>query len=168
MPTTTGKNRLFGPLVQGRIHELRRQAGVALSETAEEATAAGSFPRHVSVLREAPAGSAQSSIGLDTTWSAVAGLTDLVAHVRTAGRWRDEAAGRDIDLRADERSVLVYDVPEAGTGGEGDVLLTDCLRFTDPTYGDSIWTVKEVRPRKASGQVNALVRWERQHTEDVG
>lgn len=162
MPTTTGKNRLFGPLTQGRIHELRRQAGVAVSEAVEEATAAGSFPRQVDVIRLEATAAAQPSLGLDASWAAVAGLTGLVGHVRTGGRWRDEEAGRDVQLRENERSVLVYDVPAAGDGAEGDILTTDRLRFDDPIYGVSAWEITEVRPRKASNMAHVLCRWARE------
>lgn len=158
MPVTTGKDRLLGPLTQARIHELRRQAGVGLSEASEEPTDAGSYPRTVDVLRRETTVAAQSSIGLDATWTTVAGLTDLVAHVRTGGRWRDQDAGRDVDIREDERVVLIYDVPEAGDGAAGDVLPSDRLRFDDPIYGASTWEITEVRPRKAAGMANVLCK----------
>lgn len=163
MPATTGLNRLFGPLTQSRIQELRRQAAVAVSEVVEEATAAGSYPRTVSVLRRAPGAGANAALGRSGTWTTVAGLTGLVGHVRTSGEWTDESTGASVQLRDGERIVLIADIPAAGQGSAGDLLDTDRLTWTDPVYNaDAVFEIVSIRVRNPDGLVVALCRWARE------
>lgn len=157
MPATTGLNRLLGPLAQERIQELRRQALVAQSEVVEEATAAGTYPRTVDVLRREETAPAQSSIGVRGTWTTVAGLSGLTAHVRTHGTWFDAEEGQ-IDISGAERVVLVADIPAGGDGAQYDLLASDRLRWTDPVYGEREFEVVEVRNRNPDGIVAARCR----------
>lgn len=154
--------RTLGPLLQARVQQLRRQAAVAVSEITGATTAVGSYPRLIDVVRREPTGTANSAAGLSTTWTTVAGLTGLVGHVRTFGRWTDEATGTEVELKATERSILITDIPAAGDGSAGDLLLTDRLRFADQTYGTSVWDIKQVRVRKPDGIAWALVELARE------
>jgi len=163
MPTTTGLVRILGPLVQSRVQELRRTAAVAVSDVVEESTAAGSYSRTVSVLRRAPGAGANAAMGRSGTWTTVAGLTGLVAHVRTAGEWKDEATGAAVQLREGERIVLIADIPAAGQGSAGDLLATDRLTWTDSVYNaDAVFEIVSLNVRNPDGLVVALCRWARE------
>lgn len=159
--------RTLGPVLQTRVQQLRRQAAVAVSEITGATTAAGAFPRYIDVVRREPTGTANTAVGLSTTWTTVAGLTGLVGHVRTFGRWLDEVTATEVELKTTERSVLITDIPAAGDGAAGDLLLTDRLRFADQTYGLSIWDIKQVRVRKPDGIVWALVELAREEGVSV-
>ena len=133
-----------------------------MSEVTGATTPAGSYPRYVDIVRREPTGVANSAAGLATTWTTVAGLAGLVGHVRTFGRWEDVITGTEIDLTDAQRAVLVLPIPAAGEGAAGDLLLTDRLRFTDQTYGSSVWDIKQVRVRKPDGMAWALVELARE------
>ncbi len=162
-PATTGLNRILGPLVQSRIQELRRTAAVAVSDVVEEATAAGSYSRTVSVLRRQQSAAGNAALGRAATWGTVAGLTGLVAHVRTSGEWTDESTGAALQLREGERIVLIADVPAAGQGSAGDLLDTDRLTWTDPVYNaDAVFDIERISVRNPDGLVVAFCRYARE------
>jgi len=156
---TTGLNRLFGPLAQSRIQELRRQALVAQSEGVEPSTAGGSYPRRVSVLRREQTAPAVPSLGLQATWALVPGLTNLVAHVRTHGRWADREEGESIRIKDGERVVVLADLPAGGNAGADELLPSDRLTWTDPIYGPAIFEIMQVRVRKADHIAVALTKF---------
>ncbi len=159
-------SRTLGPVIQARAQQLRRQAMVALSELTGATTADGSYPRLVDIVRLEPSGPANSAAGVATTWTEVPGLTNLVGHVRYFGRWVDVETGVGVELRDNQRVVMVADIPAGGAGAAGDLLLSDNLRFEDQTYGVADWKILQVRVRKPDGLAWALCEWARE--EDVG
>ena len=158
--------RTLGPVIQARAQQLRRQAMVALSELTGATTADGSYPRLVDIVRPEPSGPANSAAGVATVWTEVPGLTNLVGHVRYFGRWVDVETGVGVELRDNQRVVMVADIPAGGAGAAGDLLLSDNLRFEDQTYGVADWKLLQVRVRKPDGLAWALCEWARE--EDVG
>lgn len=161
----TGLIRTLGPLVQQRIQEIRRQAAVMVSEVSGDTTAAGSFPTRVSVLRRVQTVAGSAAMGRSGTWANVAGLTNLVGHVRTAGKWADESTGASLHLREGERIVLIADIPAAGAGGENQLLSSDRLTWTDPVYGqDAVFEISEALVRKPDGLCVAKCVYAREST----
>ena len=161
--TTTGKDRIFGPLVQDRLAELRRTAGVAMSDIVEPETAAGTFSRTVDIVRRVQTVAADPARGIAGTWVVVAGLTGLVAHVRTVGKWvREGEAG--VWIRSNERIITITDIPATGAGGTAvpaNVLTTtDRIKYVDQVFGEITVQVLEVNHRETSGQVTALTSYD--------
>lgn len=151
---TTGGNRLFGKTTMSRVSELRRQALVAASEINELIPLDSDVPRRVAVKRQEVVAPGTPSAGIAPTWSTVAGLGDIVGHVRTSGKWVDSETGQRIVLGDAERVVMLLDVPAGGNGLADEVLLTDRLVFDDEIKGAaSVWDVKAVYLNKRDGIV---------------
>lgn len=148
--------RTLGAVIQARAVTLRRRAMVAVSELR------GDYPVTVNVIRREPAGPAASSRGVTTAWSTIAGLSGLQGHVRYNGRWVEKATGAEVELRENERIVMIADLPAGGSAGVNDLLTTDRLQFTDDTYGQSVWMIREIRDRNADGLCWALCEWARE------
>ena len=122
----------------------------------------GDYPCVVDVIRREPDGPARSAIGLSPTWTTVAGLSGLQAHVRYNGRWKLETTGTEVELRDDQRIVMVADLPAGVAAGANQLLITDSLQFTDDVYGSSEWKILETRDRGADGLCWALCEWARE------
>jgi len=158
--------RTLGPVIQARAQALRRQAVVALSELTGPTTANGFYPRLVDIVRLEPSGDANSAAGLTTAWAQVPGLANLVGYVRYFGRWDDVTTGVGVELRENQRVVIVTDIPAGGAGDAGDLLPSDNLRFEDQVYGVADWKILQIRVRKPDDMAWALCEWARE--EGVG
>ena len=163
MPTNTGLERFFGLTAQDRINELKRQALVVLSEAVEEPVGGSVYPRVVDVLRRQETVAAIPWQGISGTWIEVAGLTGIVAHVKTHGKWRRDGDADASNLREGERIILLADVPATGSGNTATLFSTvtteDRIRYDDVVYGVSTFAVVSVRARPAAGIVAALVKY---------
>ena len=153
--------RTLGPLIQVRAQQLRRQAMVAVAELRGPTAAVGTYPCTVSVIRMEPDGPARTSIGLSPTWTQVAGLSNLVGHVRFGGKWTDPVTGTEVQLRDGQRIIMFADLPAGGTAGANQLLTTDQLQVTDDTYGSASWAILQIRDRAADGLCWALCEWAR-------
>ena len=161
----TGLIRSFGPLVQQRIQEMRRQAAVAVSEVVGPTTAAGDYPTRVSVLRREVSAAGSPSLGRAATWTTVSGLSSLVGHVRTAGKWADQRTGASIHLRDGEWIVMLADLPAGGAGDANELLPSDRMTWTDPVYGaDAVFEIAEIHVRKPDGLCVAKCVYAREST----
>jgi hypothetical protein len=146
-----------------RASELRRQALVSASEINELIPLDSDFPRRVSVKRQEILAAGTPSAGISPTWTTVAGLGNLVGHVRTSGRWVDSETGARIVLGDAERVVMLMDVPAGGDGLADEVLLTDRLIFDDAIKGSSVvWDVKAVYLNKRDGIAICRVEYARE------
>ena len=92
-------------------------------------------------------------MGVPANWTPVAGLTGLSATMFMPNEWDGERDPTQLEVRAGERTLLVADVPEAGSIPADRIMLTDKVRFVDPVYGDSIFTIEEVNPIRGTGLV---------------
>ena len=130
-----------------------RQASRVASELVEQPT--HGVPRTVSIVRLSKDGGslADNALGIPATWNPVAGLTGLSATMFMPNEWDGERDPTQLEVRASERTLLVADVPEAGTIPADRIMLTDKVRFDDPVYGDSIFTIEEVNPIRGTGLV---------------
>lgn len=148
-----------------RIGELRRRGVVLASEADELIPADSDFPRTVDVVRREQTSAGNPSAGVDGTWAVVAGLTGLTGRVRANGSWRDRDTGHLVQLGDAERVVFILDVPAGGNGLADQVLLTDHLRFTDPTKGAAIWEVVDLRLHLRDGIALLRVKYNREDYE---
>lgn len=159
----TGANRLFGRTTMARMSELRRQALVSASEISELIPLDTDYPRRLAVKRQQVTVAGSPSVGIGPTWVTVAGLGDLVGHVRTSGKWVDEETGARIVLGEADRVVMVLDVPAGGYGLADEILLTDRLIFDDEIKGpDVVWDVKGIYLNKRDGIVVCRVTYARE------
>lgn len=154
--------RTLGPVIQARAQALRRQAMVALSELVGPTTALGDYPVRVDVLRREQTAPGAPSRGIAPSWSTVAGLSDLVGHVRFSGKWVVKDTGVEIELRDHQRIVMLADLPAGGAGAANELFTTDRLRFDDNVYGVSVWRVTEIRVRTPDRLCWALCEWARE------
>lgn len=154
--------RTLGPIIQARAQNLRRQAMVALSELVGPTTALGDYPVRVDVVRREQTAPGAPSRGIAPTWSVVAGLSDLVGHVRFSGKWVMKDTGVEAEIREHQRIVMLADLPAGGSGGANELLLTDRLRFADNVYGTAVWKVLEIRVRTPDRLCWALCEWARE------
>lgn len=135
---------------------------VAVAELVGSTAAPGSYPTSVDVVRREVLTSGNTSLGIAPTWTTVAGLTDLVGHVRFSGKWVIEETGVELEIRQHQRIVMLADLPAGGLGGANELLLTDRLRFDDHVYGSSVWRVLEIRVRTPDRLCWALCEWARE------
>lgn len=153
--------RTLGPVIQARAQALRRQAMVAVAELRGPTAAVGTYPIAVDVIRRNPTGTANTAAGRTTAWTTTT-FSDLVGHVRYNGRWRMRGTDTEVQLRDDQRIIMVADLTAGGGAGANELLVTDRLRYTDDTYGESVWTILETRDRDADGLCWALCEWARE------
>lgn len=144
----------FGPAMRANITALRRRAMAAVAE-------ARGGRQSVDVLRRNPDGASSTSTGRTATWTTTT-FAALVGHVRYNGKWKLRDTDTEVLLREDQRIIMVADLP-AGAGADvNELLLSDRLRYTDDTYGLSVWVPVEIRDRDADGICWALCDWARE------
>jgi hypothetical protein len=119
--------------------ELVRQASRVASELVEQPT--NGIPRTIDIVRKAKAQDANTALGVAAQWSPVAGLTGLSATLFLPNEWegpRDET--KAVRVKEGERSLLVADVPAAGTIPADRIMLTDNVKIDDPVYGEAYFS----------------------------
>jgi len=151
--TRTGLHNWLGLSGTQYSQELVRQASRVASELVEQPT--HGVPRVVDIVRQSKDGgsSANNALGVPANWTPVAGRTGLSATMFMPNEWDGERDPTQLEVRAGERTLLVADVPEAGSIPADRIMLTDKVRFVDPVYGDSIFTIEEVNPIRGTGLV---------------
>jgi hypothetical protein len=157
--------RTLGPIIQVAAQNARRRAMVAVAELVGPTTGAGSYPVYVDVVRREVIAAGNTSLGIAPTWTTVAGLTNLVGHVRFSGKWVIEETGVELEIRQHQRIVMLADLPAGGAGAANALLLTDRLRFADNVYGTSVWRVMEIRVRTSDRLCWALCEWAREEDD---
>lgn len=157
--TRTGLNNWLGVTGTQYYQELVRQAARVVSELSEEATSG--VPRVVDIIRKTKSQAANSALGVEATWQAVAGLSGLSATLFMPGEFYSEVTDGAIKLKASERILLIADVPAAGGVPADKIMLTDKIQIDDPVYGQSRFSIDEVRPLRGAGMVHVKVSYSR-------
>ena len=163
--TRTGLHNWLGLSGTQYSQELVRQASRVASELVEQPT--HGIPRTVDIVRKSEVGGspANSALGLPASWNPVAGLSGLSATLFLPNEWDGERDPTQLEVRASERTLLVADVPEAGTIPADRIMLTDKVQFLDPVYGDSIFTIEDVNPIRGTGLIRIRAVYSRSLVE---
>ncbi len=159
--TTTGLNPFLGLAGTSYVHELTRQAFRIAEEMTEEAVTAATTPRTISVIRKTETVSANTALAIEATWQTVNGLDDLETLIFYPRQWQEDQPA-EARLKSGERMLVVADVPAAGKAGANQIMLTDRVKYTDPTYGLSFWKVLEVQTIGGPGMARIKVEFDRQ------
>jgi len=157
--TRTGLNSWLGVTGTQYYQELVRQASRVVSEITEQATSG--VPRVVDIIRKTKSTEANTALGVEASWQAVAGLTNLSATLFMPGEFYSKETDGALKLKVSERILLIADIPEAGGVPADKIMLTDKVRLDDPVYGDSRFSVTEVRPIRGAGLVHVKVDYSR-------
>lgn len=158
--TRTGLDNWLGLSGTQYSQELVRQASRVASELVEQATSG--IPRTIDIVRKAKTQDANTALGVAAVWSPVAGLTGLSATLFLPNEWmgdRDET--KAVELKEGERTLLVADVPAAGTIPADRIMLTDKVKIDDPVYGEAYFSITSVNPIRGTGLINVHVAYSR-------
>ena len=150
--TTTGLNPWLGYMGTSYAQELVRQASRVASELVEQPTTG--IPRVVTIVRKTQAVAANTALGISASWDAVSGLTDLQATYFQPSTWDKDRPGTATEIVDAERTLLIADVPSAGSIAAYKILLTDKVRVDDPEFGVVDFEVKSVSPIRGTGLVH--------------
>ena len=145
------------------LHELHRQGMAIMSEVVEESVASPGIPRTVDVLRRQVSVAPDSANFVPATWVVVAGLTGLTAMVHLPG-WEDQGQPVSQVLRDGERMVIIADIPAAGGVSDDTLKSSDRLKYDDPTYGEQVFEIIELRSEPGTGLVFARVKYAKEET----
>ena len=158
--TRTGLDNWLGMSGTQYSQELVRQAARVASELVEQPT--NGIPRTIDVVRKAQTQDANTALGVAAQWSPVAGLTGLSATLFLPNEWegpRDETDS--VRVKEGERSLLVADVPAAGTIPADRIMLTDNVKIDDPVYGEAYFSIESVNPIRGTGLIHVKVVYSR-------
>ena len=150
--TTTGLDPWLGFTGASYAQELVRQASRVASELVEQATTG--IPRVVTIVRKTQAIAANTALGIAATWDAVAGLDGLQATYFQPSTWDKDRPGTATEILDAERTLLIADVPSAGSIAAYKILLTDKIRVDDPEFGLVDFQVTSVSPIRGTGLVH--------------
>ena len=158
--TRTGLDNWLGLSGTQYSQELVRQAARVASELVEQPT--NGIPRTIDIVRKAKTQDANTALGVAAQWSPVAGLTGLSATLFLPNEWegtRDETDS--VRVKEGERSLLVADVPAAGTIPADRIMLTDNVKIDDPVYGEAYFSIESVKPIRGTGLIHVKVVYSR-------
>ncbi len=158
--TRTGLDNWLGLSGTQYSQELVRQAARVASELVEQPT--NGIPRTIDIVRKTKTVDANSALGVPATWTPVAGLESLSATLFLPNEWdgaRDKTQA--VEVKEGERTLLVADVPAAGSIPEDRIMLTDNVKIDDPVYGEAYFSIETVNPIRGTGLIHLTVVYSR-------
>ena len=158
--TRTGLDNWLGLSGTAYSQELVRQAARVASELVEQPT--NGIPRTIDIVRKTKTQDADTALGVAALWSPVAGLTGLSATLFLPNQWdgvRDQTQA--VEVKEGGRTLLVADVPAAGSIPEDRIMLTDNVKIDDPVYGEAYFSITEVNPIRGTGLIHVSVVYSR-------
>ena len=163
MPTTTGLIPFLGEQGTHYVHELTRRAFRVTAEMNNPAVPSTSDPFTITILRRVLTAAGDPSQGIEPSYAFAAGLSDLLATIVLPAEWnKEQPSDGGVMLKANERVVLLVDIPSAGGVDAGKLLLSDQIRLADPIYGEVTFDVSRLMPSPGPNIVRAVVTYARE------